>query len=56
MQEHIEESCQEQCFHPEVVESVRRDMLGSVPADDRTIDRRDGEKKSFLNGLEDYAP
>ena len=34
MQEHIEESCQEQCFHPEVVESVRRDMLGSVPADE----------------------
>ncbi len=26
--------CQEQCFHPEVVESVRRNMLGSVPADE----------------------
>ena len=34
MLENKEDSCQEQCFHPEVVESVRRDMLGSVPSDE----------------------
>ncbi len=34
MLENIEDGCLEQCFHPEVVESVRRDMLGSVPADE----------------------
>jgi DNA-binding transcriptional ArsR family regulator len=34
MMENKEDGCQEQCFHPEVVESVRRDMLGSVPSDE----------------------
>jgi ArsR family transcriptional regulator len=34
MQEHEHDRCEEQCIHPEVVESVRREMLASVPADE----------------------
>jgi len=34
MQEHECDRCDEQCIHPEVVESVRREMLGNVPAEE----------------------
>ncbi len=34
MQEHEHDRCEEQCIHPEVVESVRTQMLGNVPADE----------------------
>ena len=34
MQEHEHDRCEEQCIHPEVIESVRREMLGAVPADE----------------------
>jgi ArsR family transcriptional regulator, lead/cadmium/zinc/bismuth-responsive transcriptional repressor len=34
MEGNTKDICQEQCFHPEVVESVRRNMLGSVPSDE----------------------
>lgn len=34
MQEHEHDRCEEQCIHPEVVESVRIQMLGNVPADE----------------------
>jgi len=32
--EHEFDRCEEQCIHPEVVESVRREMLGNVPAEE----------------------
>ena len=34
MEGNRQDICQEQCFHPEVVESVPRNMLGSVPDDE----------------------
>jgi ArsR family transcriptional regulator, lead/cadmium/zinc/bismuth-responsive transcriptional repressor len=34
VQEHEHDRCEEQCIHPEVVESVRTQMLGNVPADE----------------------
>jgi ArsR family transcriptional regulator, lead/cadmium/zinc/bismuth-responsive transcriptional repressor len=34
MQEHEHDRCEEQCIHPDVVESVREKMLGIVPADE----------------------
>ncbi|MBM3163407.1 MAG: helix-turn-helix transcriptional regulator [Chlorobi bacterium] len=34
MQEHGHDRCEEQCVHTDVVESVRREMLGSVSADE----------------------
>lgn len=34
MQEHEFDSCEEQCIHPDVVESVRTQMLGSVPSEE----------------------
>ena len=33
MQGHEYDRCEEQCIHPEVVESVRTQMLGNVPAE-----------------------
>jgi len=32
--EHEFDRCEEQCIHPEVVESVRTQMLGNVPAEE----------------------
>jgi ArsR family transcriptional regulator, lead/cadmium/zinc/bismuth-responsive transcriptional repressor len=34
MQEHEHDRCEEQCIHTDVVESVRREMLGTVPAEE----------------------
>jgi len=34
MQEQEYDRCEEQCIHPEVVESVRTQMLGNVPAEE----------------------
>ncbi len=34
MQEHEHDRCEEQCIHPDVVESVRTQMLGSVPSEE----------------------
>jgi ArsR family transcriptional regulator len=34
MQEHEHDRCEEQCIHTDVVESVRKEMLGTVPAEE----------------------
>ncbi|MBM3423687.1 MAG: helix-turn-helix transcriptional regulator [Chlorobi bacterium] len=34
MQEHEHDRCEEQCIHSEVVESVRTQMLGTVPSEE----------------------
>jgi ArsR family transcriptional regulator len=34
MQQHENDHCEEQCFHPKLVESVAQELLGSIPADE----------------------
>ncbi|MCX6179927.1 MAG: metalloregulator ArsR/SmtB family transcription factor [Chlorobiales bacterium] len=34
MQQHENDHCEEQCFHPKLVESVAKELLGSIPADE----------------------